>query len=186
MGEEPRASPTGEGSQWAIGCKVTIRTTFDEEVTGTVFAYDAATDSLVLQQAGTHGGVNNLRLYAKAAIKELVSAEPPSHPPELFLPNVDRERARLREEKALKQAEADLAKVGVGVTREAQSIFDALSKTLPCAWRGRDIIVMESVVVPPPYNPESCAARGGGAGEGGALERIRRVLTAERSRLGLA
>lgn len=73
--------------------------------------------------------------------------------------------------------------MGVGVTKEAQSVFDALSKTLPCAWRGRDIVVMDAVTVAPPYTPDSCAAR---AGEGGALERIRRVLTAERTRLGLA
>ncbi|KAI8474438.1 MAG: anticodon-binding domain-containing protein [Monoraphidium minutum] len=172
-----------DAGDWAIGCKVTIRTIFDEEVTGTVFAYDGATQSLVLQQNGSHGGVNNLRLYAKAAIKELLSAEPPGSPPDLFLPAVDKERTRQREEKALRQAEADLAKVGVGVTKEAQSIFDALSKTLPCVWQGRSILVMDAVTVPPPYTPASCAAR---SGEGGALERIRRVLTAERQRLGLA
>jgi len=72
--------------------------------------------------------------------------------------------------------------VGVGVTKEAQSIFDALSKTMPCAWQGRTILVMDAVTVTPPYTPESCQAR---SGEGGALERIRRVLTAERQRLGL-
>jgi hypothetical protein len=82
------------------------------------------------------------------------------------------------------QAEADLSKVGVGVTREAQSIFDALSKTLPCAWRGASILVMDVVTVEPPYTPASCAAKH--AGEARALERIRRVLTAERTRLGLA
>lgn len=69
------------------------------------------------------------------------------------------------------------------MTKEAQSIFDALSKTLPCVWQGRTILVMDVVTVPPPYTPSSCAAK---AGETGALERIKRVLTAERQRLGLA
>lgn len=40
-----------------------------QEVSGTVFAYDPATQSLVLKQPGTHGGVSNLRLYAAAAIQ---------------------------------------------------------------------------------------------------------------------
>jgi hypothetical protein len=75
-----------------------------------------------------------------------------------------------------------MAKVGVGVTKEAQSVFDALSKTLPCVWVGRAILVMDVVTVSPPYTPASCEAK---AGESGALERIRRVLTAERQRLGL-
>jgi hypothetical protein len=75
-----------------------------------------------------------------------------------------------------------MAKVGVGVTKEAQSLFDALSKTLPCVWSGRAILVMDVVTVKPPYTPDSCEAK---PGESGALERIRRVLTAERRRLGL-
>jgi hypothetical protein len=34
--------------------------------------------------------------------QELLLAEPPASPPDLFLPSVDRERARQREEKALR------------------------------------------------------------------------------------
>ena len=37
------------------------------------------------------------------------------------------------------------AKVGHNVTPEAQQIFNALAKTMPCTWRDRDIIVMTDV-----------------------------------------
>jgi hypothetical protein len=48
---------------------ITFPTPSPKEVTGTVFAYDASTRSLVLKQPGTHGGVHNLRLYSAGAIR---------------------------------------------------------------------------------------------------------------------
>lgn len=82
------------------------------------------------------------------------------------------------------QAESDMAKVGEGVTKEAQGVFDSLSRTLPCVWSGKAILVMESVLVMPPYTVDAVSAVGGG--DNAALERIKRVLAAERQRLGLS
>ncbi len=42
------------------------------------------------------------------------------------------------------------AKVGHNVTPEAQQIFNALAKTMPCTWRDRDIVVMTDVRRCPP------------------------------------
>jgi hypothetical protein len=84
---------------------------------------------------------------------------------------VDDARAAKRLEDAVRAAEADAARLGVGVTREAQALFDALSRTYPCAWRGASIAVMEAVVIAPPYSAD--ASTGGNEQE---LERVRTVL----------
>lgn len=76
-----------------------------------------------------------------------------------------------------------MAKVGVGVTKEAQSIFDCLSKTMPCVWSGRTIVVMDTVTIEPPYTVDNVSQMSGG--ESAALERLKKVLAAERRRLSL-
>ncbi|KAF6255362.1 anticodon-binding domain-containing protein [Scenedesmus sp. NREL 46B-D3] len=136
----------------------------------------------MLREPGTHGGVVNLRLYKAAQLEVLFAERAKGKQHDLQLSYVDKERARQREDKALQLAEADMAKVGVGVTKEAQSIFDALSKTMPCTWQGRAISVMDVVVVEPPYTTGDVSTS---IEHKGALERVKKVLQAERTRMGL-
>ncbi|KAL5669438.1 hypothetical protein ACJX0J_021659, partial [Zea mays] len=83
-----------------------------------------------------------------------------------------------REDAALRQAEIEAERIGVGVTPEAQSIFDALSKTLPVQWDKTDIVVMKEVRVRSPYLPENV-----NGGTAAANERVKKVIDFERKRL---
>ncbi|MCO5571642.1 hypothetical protein L7F22_025389 [Adiantum nelumboides] len=91
---------------------------------------------------------------------------------------LDMESLKAREEGAIRQAEAEAERIGIGVTAEAQDIFDALSKTLPVRWDNRIIVVMNEVRVSSPYYPENVAG-----GPPAANERVRKVLELERKRL---
>lgn len=55
--------------------------------------------------------------------------------------------AQMRETDAVRQSLARQARTGKDVSKLGQSIFDALSKTLPCRWHESHILVMDEVVI---------------------------------------
>ena len=68
------------------------------------------------------------------------------------------------------------------MTQEAQDIFDALARTLPCVWDGKAIQVMDEVRISPPYDKCEPATE---AADPRAVERVQKVLAHEKSKLGL-
>ncbi|CAH2066538.1 unnamed protein product, partial [Thlaspi arvense] len=67
----------------------------------------------------------------------------------------------------------EIEKIGVGVTAEAQSIFDALSKSFAVHWENTDIVVMREVRVCSPYHHSDCVTGGTNA----AKQRVKRAVT---------
>ncbi|CAG8623719.1 hypothetical protein RhiirA5_486922 [Rhizophagus irregularis] len=100
-----------------------------------------------------------------------------------FVPSVGyvpMERIQAREIQAVRETQAALARIGVGVTQKAQDIFDALSKTLPCRWAKDSIVVLDEVMINPPYDIDDCKASQSASG---SLAQVRKVLEGERKRL---
>lgn len=163
-----------------IGAKVTLRTLLGEEIVGELFAFDKATNCVVIQEKGADKKAGIVRILKANFIKEVVEAEerPADVDLDLKLPPIDTARCQAREAAALKQAEEDVKKIGIGVSDEAQDIFDALSKTLPCKWAEKVIVVMDEVRIEEPYTVEACK----GANEM-ALGRVRKVLEGEKARI---
>ncbi|XAR48045.1 hypothetical protein NMG60_11030746 [Bertholletia excelsa] len=170
----------GGADEFAVGCILSIKTTLGDEFEGQVITFDRPSNVLVLQEGikSAMGPRRNIRLLKTNYIKEFLylgQAEDPLDAKKCFL---DLSALQSREETAIRQAEIEAERIGVGVSAEAQSIFDALSKTLPVRWDKTVIVVMNEVRVSSPYLPESVTG-----GTPAANERVRKVLELERKRL---
>ncbi|XP_009798322.1 uncharacterized protein LOC107764607 [Nicotiana tabacum] len=165
--------------EFAVGCILSIKTSLGDEFEAQVIAFDKPSNILVLQEGvPASGPKRDIRLLKANYIKEfsfLGQGQDPLDTNKCFL---DLNSLQSREDSAIRQAQIDAERFGVGVTAEAQTIFDALSKTLPVRWDKTVIVVMNEVRVSSPYLPESVTG-----GTPAANERVRKVLVLERKRL---
>ncbi len=94
--------------------------TGQEVAAGTVFAYDAATDRLVLRSPGSTPFHSSLRIIKGAHVTRIAQISAPAMDVPDPLPAVDLGRCREREDKAVRAAELEAAKIGTNVTHQAQ------------------------------------------------------------------
>lgn len=87
---------------------------------------------------------------------------------------------KAREASAVAKLQEREARRGKGVSREAQDIFDAFSRTMPARWDGQSIVVADAVVISKPYTVDNCRALV--AGDIAALTRVRKVVRIHRFR----
>ncbi|KAK3155243.1 hypothetical protein QOZ80_2BG0200730 [Eleusine coracana subsp. coracana] len=166
------------GEEFAIGVVISAKTTLGEEFEGQIVSFDRPSNLLEGVGKAGRGERRNVRVLKANYIKEfsvVSTGEDPLDPAGCVL---DLAAIHAREEAALRQAEMEAERIGVGVTPEAQSIFDALSKTLPVQWDKTDIVVMKEVRVRSPYLPENVSG-----GTSAANERVKKVVDFERKRL---
>lgn len=117
------------------------------QVSGEVFGGDFKEDGsvLVLRQPGSTRFHSKIVIVKYQDPAEVMNYERYRSHSLDRLPAVDIARCRLREQHAVQAAELDAARINVDATEEGQTIFDALSKTLPCRWEHKTIIVLDEV-----------------------------------------
>ncbi|CAL9047011.1 uncharacterized protein LOC135617486 isoform X1 [Musa acuminata AAA Group] len=172
----------GGGEELAVGCVLSLRTTLGDEIEGQIVAYDRPSNILVIrcsQEGSSNAGARrNIRLLKANYIQDFTYLKKAEDPLDLNKCYIDLAGLQAREEASLRQAEIEAERIGVGVTSEAQSLFDALSKTLPVRWDKTVIVVMNEVRVSIPYLPENVTG-----GTPAANDRVKKVLEFERKRL---
>ncbi|XP_024001810.1 protein LSM12 homolog A-like, partial [Salvelinus sp. IW2-2015] len=62
--------------------------------------------------------------------------------------------------------------ISAGVSVEGQQLFQTIHKTIKdCKWQEKNIMVMDDVVISPPYQVENCKGK-----EGSALSHVRKIV----------
>ncbi|KAF2073434.1 hypothetical protein CYY_005251 [Polysphondylium violaceum] len=191
---------------WVVGLKVKIKTTSNEQFEGEVFNYDQNTTCLTLLSDESTAAVfthkRTVRILLESSISEVTciglpqsksggnslnsssgsgssinSSKGGNDSYDLSLPPININSILKRQEDSMRKAHLNASRIGVGVTAEAQEVFNSLIKTLPCTWSGDNIIVLNEVKISSPYNVENCT------GPEITRERVKKVLEAERKKM---
>jgi hypothetical protein len=183
----PPMLPLETALSGAIGARIRLTTNIPTQLTleGTLFTVCPLTNLIAFATATTPSPTHHIISISTIQKFELLSApasnpktfttaQPPLSPipTALLLSRANAAVARLQEAAARKNK---------SVTKEAQEIFDALTRTLPTRWDGTSIVVMDAVVISSPYRVEDCKAVAGQ--QASALARVKKVLENERKRV---
>ena len=139
-----------------VGQRIRIKlTTDDNTIEGYVFSYDPSVNILTLVQPSSHSTLTkSYRLVDTTLIKEFGVLSTKEYVTSLMenLPQVDMKKIMAREQQLIANLQEEANQIGVGVTVEAQELFNALRKIYPCRWKEKTIVVADEVEIPPPYD----------------------------------
>jgi len=146
-----------------IGARIQITNTLSKTLVGTIYACDP---DLVLSTGPFDYHIIPL---SKISRYEVISRdESPSKRSADEVAEKEKERqAKLKEERLAKPP---------GVSNVGHRLFLMLDKTLPVRWHNKSIIVLDNVLIEPPYGVEDCKAPPKHAKQ---LERVKELIKIE-------
>uniref|UniRef100_S4RLD4 LSM12 homolog a n=1 Tax=Petromyzon marinus TaxID=7757 RepID=S4RLD4_PETMA len=158
---------------FSVGSQVACVTCLGQKIHGEVLAFDYHSKMLTLKCPSSSGkvGVCDVLLLNLALVSEVdILAESSEPPPVLTSLNTKQLSSRVHSEVEEKLSHAHA--VSMGVSPEGILLFQTIQKTIKeCKWNEKNIIVLEDVVISPPYRVENCKGR-----EGSALTHVRKIV----------
>ncbi|KAI4143486.1 MAG: hypothetical protein L6R39_004551 [Caloplaca ligustica] len=175
----------------AIGARIRLQTTLPSQPTmeGTLFTACPITNLVAIATAAmspntqpTHhilpiSSIQNFTLISAPPAPNGFASPPNSTP---ALTNVPTAALLARADAAVARLKEAASRKNKNVSKEAQDLFDGISRTLPTRWDGNNILVMDSVAIIAPYRGEDC--RAGNGVPAATLSRVRKVVDNERKR----
>ncbi|XP_062872060.1 protein LSM12 homolog B [Trichomycterus rosablanca] len=163
----------GPGEYFSIGSHVSCLTCLGQRLQGEVVAFDYQSKMLTLKCPSSSGkpNLNDVVLVNLAYVSDVdVINDRAGTPPPLASLNFSKlaNRARAEKEDKLSQAYA----ISVGVSVEGQQLFQTIHKTIKeCKWQDKNIVVMDDVIITPPYRADNCRGK-----VGSALGHVRKIV----------
>ncbi|CAG8616826.1 10254_t:CDS:2 [Cetraspora pellucida] len=167
-----RDSQQQKGLEWMLGLSIRVKTSTDDEYEGTNSGGSQKYDFRILKINFLKDVTQLHNRKSSVDINANINSSTTNSSQQTNVGYVQMDRIQAKELQSIKDTQVALAKIGVGVTQEAQDIFDAMSKTLPCRWHKESIIVLDEVIINPPYDIENCKAN---LGSTELLARVRKV-----------
>ncbi|KAG0139555.1 hypothetical protein CROQUDRAFT_54541 [Cronartium quercuum f. sp. fusiforme G11] len=181
-----------------LGCPVKLKLVNgpnggERWVEGQVWCYDPIPGVVVLECPPSEGagkGRQTFRMVKMNQIRDIQIAEQAAAPTKTStsaivakvlepIKPINVTAVAGRELAAVKSDDVRRARIGFGVSRWAQEIFDALGKTLPVRWAQTSIVILDDVLLPGPrYRPEDVKTN-----NEQRMSRVRQVLEGEWARL---
>ncbi|XP_047664273.1 protein LSM12 homolog A-like [Tachysurus fulvidraco] len=163
----------GPGEYFSIGSHVACLTCLGQRLQGEVVAFDYQTKMLTLKCPSSSGKshLNDVILVNLAYVSKVDTInERSGTPPPLASLNFSKLASRARAEKEDKFLQAYAISAGVSV--DGQQLFQTIHKTIKdCKWQEKNIVVMDDVVITPPYRADNCRGK-----EGSALGHVRKIV----------
>ncbi|XP_053550406.1 protein LSM12 [Bombina bombina] len=161
------------GEYFSVGSQVSCRTCQEQRLQGEVVAFDYQSKMLALKCPSSNGKPNHadILLLNLAYVSDVeVLHDRTQTPPPLASLNISKLASRARSEKEEKLSQAYA--ISAGVSLDGQQLFQTIHKTIKeCKWQEKNIVVMEEVVISPPYQVGNCKGK-----EGSALDHVRKVV----------
>ncbi|KAG9279063.1 hypothetical protein AMEX_G4528 [Astyanax mexicanus] len=171
-GRRKMAAPAA-GEYFSVGSSVSCLTCLGQRLQGEVVAFDYHTKMLTLKCAPSSGkpNVSDVVLINLAYVSDVdIINDRTGTPPPLASLNFNKlaNRARAEKEEKLSQAYA----ISAGVSVEGQQLFQTIHKTIKdCKWQEKNIVVMDDVIITPPYRVDNCRGK-----EGSAVAHVRKIV----------
>lgn len=163
-----------EGDYFTPGMIVSCTTCHGMKVQGEVMAFDLGTKIIALKSPASNGkaNVNDVRLINLNLVSN-VNVIRETTEPAAQLSNLNTQRLTQRLRLNVEEKMRKVNYIGVGVTPQAQSLFHHITKTITdIRWEGQNIVIMNDVIISPPYGPENCRGKEGSS----AIQHVRKLV----------
>jgi len=159
-----------------IGGMVKCTTCHGSTIQGKVMAYDQQTKMLALSKLSKGSkALNDVSIVNVAWCSLLEVIEEPSEAPETLL-NLNVQKLNRRAHLNIEQKFKEINSLGEDVPSIAQHLFFKILQTLnEVEWNDKKIVVMNSVIISPPYDVNSCTCKNG-ENNSQALEHVKKIV----------